>query len=199
LQNCQWFIAAGFCTAGVAIVFLTVALGCHAGALATTATGLVVVGCRRFRCRRRGVSGCRAFSGSSGRLRRGSVGRGYRCGPRGHRGGRGRPSVRRRRSDSAIVFPNCLRCAYFAVYSQAPLATPAIWAPIPAERYFYLPRLVSSRRQMDSPGEPIASNPRLAGSGVGALRVAGSTGAMLSISSGPLVLPVMIALPEIVS
>ena len=38
---------------------------------------------------------------------------------------------------SAIAFPNCLRSwAYFAAYSQAPRATPAICAPIPMRPSF---------------------------------------------------------------
>src|SRR5580704_9604881 len=52
----------------------------------------------------------------------------------------------------------------------------------------------SFRRQIDSPGDPIASVPSVAGSGVGVVN-----DAVGSPSSGPLVAPAMIDLPGMVS
>jgi hypothetical protein len=54
----------------------------------------------------------------------------------------------------------------------------------------------SSRRHKDNPGDPIASMPSVAGSGVGAVRVAFAPSTLTS--SGPFVLPAMIGLLGIV-
>jgi hypothetical protein len=58
----------------------------------------------------------------------------------------------------------------------------------------------SSRRQMDSPGAPMANIPSVAGWRKGVVRDAESScSTVLSISRGPTVLPVIIGLPAIVS